>query len=216
MGIAERKEREKEQRRNDIIDAAENVFFSKGINLATMDEVAEKAELSKGTLYLYFKSKGDLYLAITQRALSLLADMFDEAIKKYNTGLDQIRAVGQAYYSYSQIHANYFNTILHYEISQLEMDGVGETILECHRLGQKVMLLVSSTIETGIKDGTIRADLDPVKTAYLLQGQSSGIIQLIARESEHIKSMEIFEPQELMTDFTDMMYHALKADNSNI
>ena len=215
MGIAERKEREKEQRRNDIIDAAENVFFSKGINLTTMDEVAEKAELSKGTLYLYFKSKGDLYLAITQRALSLLADMFDEAIKQHSTGLDQIRAVGQAYYRYSQIHANYFNTILHYEISQLEMDGAGETLLECHRLGQKVMLLVASTIETGIKDGTIRADLDPVKTAYLLQGQSSGIIQLIARESEHIKSMENFEPQELMTDFTDMMYHALKADNSN-
>jgi AcrR family transcriptional regulator len=215
MGIAERKEREKEQRRNDIIDAAENVFFSKGINLATMDEVAEKAELSKGTLYLYFKSKGDLYLAITQRALSLLADMFDEAIKQHSTGLDQIRAVGQAYYHYSQIHVNYFNTILHYEISQLEMDGVGETLLECHRLGQKVMLLVASTIETGIKDGTIRADLDPVNTAYLLQGQSSGIIQLIARESGHIKSMENFEPQELMTDFTDMMYHALKADNSN-
>ena len=52
MGIAERREREREQRRNTILDAAETVFFSKGINLATMDEVAEEAELSKGTLYL--------------------------------------------------------------------------------------------------------------------------------------------------------------------
>ena len=40
MGIAERKEREKEQRRNNIIDAAESVFFSKGIENATMDEIA--------------------------------------------------------------------------------------------------------------------------------------------------------------------------------
>ena len=60
MGIAERKEREKEHRRNTILDAAEEVFFSKGINLATMDEVAERAELSKGTLYLYFKNKEEL------------------------------------------------------------------------------------------------------------------------------------------------------------
>ena len=215
MGITERREREKEQRRNDIINAAENVFFSKGINLATMDEVAEQAELSKGTLYLYFKSKEELYLAITQRALSLLANMFEEAIEQFVSGIDQIRAIGEAYYRYSQIHTNYFNTILHYEVSQLEMDNMGDTLTECHRLGQKVMLLVASAIETGIKDGTIRSDLDPIKTAYLLQGQSSGIIQLVAREAQHIKTMENFEPQELMTDFMNMMYHALKSDNSN-
>ena len=57
MGIAERKEREKLQRRKDIIDAAEKVFFYRGFESATMDEIAEKVELSKGTLYLYFKSK---------------------------------------------------------------------------------------------------------------------------------------------------------------
>ena len=67
MGIAERREREKDQRRNTILDAAEKVFFSQGINLATMDGVAEEAELSKGTLYLYFKSKEELFLGIACR-----------------------------------------------------------------------------------------------------------------------------------------------------
>ncbi|MCK5408322.1 MAG: helix-turn-helix transcriptional regulator, partial [Candidatus Krumholzibacteria bacterium] len=60
MGIAERREREKEQRRIDIIDAAERVFFSKGWQAATMDDVAEAVELSKATLYLYFKNKEEL------------------------------------------------------------------------------------------------------------------------------------------------------------
>ena len=57
MGIAERREREKQQRWNDILDAAESVFFDKGYNHAKMDDVAEKAELSKGTLYLILKAK---------------------------------------------------------------------------------------------------------------------------------------------------------------
>ena len=57
MGIQERKEREKLQRREDIIDAAEKVFFKKDLDSATMDDVANEAELSKGTLYIYFKSK---------------------------------------------------------------------------------------------------------------------------------------------------------------
>ncbi|MEO8168159.1 MAG: helix-turn-helix domain-containing protein, partial [bacterium] len=60
MGIIERKEREKEHRREDIIAAAQKIFFEKGLPSATMDEIAEAAELSKGTLYLYYKSKEDL------------------------------------------------------------------------------------------------------------------------------------------------------------
>ena len=69
MGISERKEREKEQRRKDIIDSAEKVFFEKGLNNSTMDEVAKQAELSKGTLYLYFKSKEEIHFEIRKKAI---------------------------------------------------------------------------------------------------------------------------------------------------
>ena len=60
MGTHERKEREKEHRREEILAAAQAVFFEKGLQNSTMDEIAERAELSKGTLYLYYKSKEDL------------------------------------------------------------------------------------------------------------------------------------------------------------
>ena len=91
MGTAERREREKEQRRNDIIDAAERVFFNKGLENATMDDVAEHAELSKGTLYLYFKSKEELYLAIHLRGNLILKEMFEAAVKKPKTGIEKVR-----------------------------------------------------------------------------------------------------------------------------
>ena len=45
MGVIERREREREQRRNDIIDAAEKVFFSKGRDKTSMDDIAREAEL---------------------------------------------------------------------------------------------------------------------------------------------------------------------------
>ena len=56
MVTARRKEREKEQRRNEIVDAAEKLFFEKGYEGVSMDDVARDAELAKGTLYLYFKN----------------------------------------------------------------------------------------------------------------------------------------------------------------
>ncbi|NIR14250.1 MAG: helix-turn-helix transcriptional regulator [Desulfobacterales bacterium] len=57
MGIEERKEREKQMRRRQIIDAAEKVFAEKGFSGATIENIAEQAELSPATLYLYFKNK---------------------------------------------------------------------------------------------------------------------------------------------------------------
>ena len=67
MGINERKDKEKQIRSNDIIDAAERVFFLKGYDLATMDDVAKEAEFSKRTVYVYFNSKEQIYFEIMVR-----------------------------------------------------------------------------------------------------------------------------------------------------
>ena len=64
MGVQERKEREKQARQDAILEAAREIFFAKGLDQATIDDIAEKAELSKGTIYLYFKSKEELYISV--------------------------------------------------------------------------------------------------------------------------------------------------------
>lgn len=72
MGIQERKERERERRRQQIIVATKKVFSEKGFNKATMDDIAGEAELSPGTLYLYFKNKEELYASLSLRILQYL------------------------------------------------------------------------------------------------------------------------------------------------
>ena len=72
MGIQERKERERERRRQQIIVATKKVFSEKGFNKATMDDIAGEAELSPGTLYLYFKNKEELYASMSLRILQYL------------------------------------------------------------------------------------------------------------------------------------------------
>ncbi len=70
-----------DERKAQIINAAEDVFTQKGFNEARMDDIADKTGLSKGTLYLYFKSKDDLIIAILDR-------MFQREMKQME-GLDQ-------------------------------------------------------------------------------------------------------------------------------
>ena len=72
MGIQERKEREKERRRQQIMVAAKRVFSEKGFTKSTMEDIASEAELSPGTLYLYFKNKDELYASLSLRVLQYL------------------------------------------------------------------------------------------------------------------------------------------------
>ena len=199
MGIVERREREKEQRRNDIIDAAERVFFSKGRATATMDDVAEEAELSKGTLYLYFKSKEELYLAIHLRGLGILKKMFAEAVAKKQTGIGKTRAVGEAYYQFYLDQPDYFNALIYFESLEQAMQEENPVANECIMEGINTLNILVEAINIGIKDGTIRPDVDPVKMAHILWGYTSGLIQLLhlkgnfLREKYHVKNDEMIQ-----------------------
>jgi AcrR family transcriptional regulator len=131
MGIPERKQREKERRRNEIVDAAERVFFSQGMENSTMDDVAEESELSKGTLYIYFKSKEDLYLAITKRGLDILTELFEKATGNASSGLEKIYAIGQAYSDFSKIHTDYFQAMVYFDLRVKEISDESTNAKAC-------------------------------------------------------------------------------------
>ena len=211
MGISERKERERERRRNEIIDAAEQVFFGKGVETATMDDVAMQAELSKGTLYLYFKTKEDLYLAIHLRGNRVLKEMFEKAVSTDQPGLYKVRAIGQAYCEYYKQYPDYFNAMIYYESREVIPDPEDSVAMECAMLGRETLELVSSAVAEGIRDGSIRSDIDPVKTAISLWGQSTGIIQIMATKGALIQ-MNFGLTDEILINYTyDLIYHALRA-----
>jgi AcrR family transcriptional regulator len=78
MGIHERKEREKERRRQQILVSAKRVFSDKGFSHATMEDIANEAELSPGTLYLYFKNKEELFASLSLRILQYMIIRLEE------------------------------------------------------------------------------------------------------------------------------------------
>jgi AcrR family transcriptional regulator len=75
LSIKEIKEQEKERRRSYILDTAEKLFFSKGYDNVSMDDIANEVELSKATLYLYFKDKESLYFGVVNRGIKILRAM---------------------------------------------------------------------------------------------------------------------------------------------
>ena len=210
MGITERKEREKERRRNDIVDAAEKIFFTKGRVLATMDDVAEQAELSKGTLYLYFKNKEDLYLAINLRGMEILYRFFTEAIKKHKTGFEKVYAIGKTYYQFYKKYPDYFIALMYFESNEMDLFNEQSMAAKCKQLGHDALVILIQAIEFGIKDGSIRSDIDPVKAATVLWGQSTGLIQLISTKGEHLQDDHGLNLNELIDYGFEMIGHSLQ------
>ena len=212
MGIAERREREKERRRTDIIDAAERVFFSKGWQSATMDDVADAAELSKATLYLYFKSKEELYAAILLRGSEILHEMFSQAVDTHETGIEQTEAIGRAYISFHATHRNYYDAMLYFDARGFESCEDCEYAQQCDEYRDRIMGLVARAVKNGVDDGTLRADLDPMRTALILWAQTSGVLSALATAGEKIREVLKVDPNDLVETFFQFTFHAIAAD----
>jgi len=200
MSIAERKEREKEQRRKEIVDAAEQVFFSKGVWTATMDDVAEAAELSKGTLYLYFKNKEELYFAINLRGLRILIDLFKRASEQGGTGFEKTFLIGRAFLQFSEEHVDYFNALSYYEVNDVDYSEADSVACLCDEAGHAAIGILVEAIQNGIIDGTIRPELDSHKTAMILWGMVSGVIELVTRKGPHLQERHGFPMNTLMDE----------------
>jgi TetR/AcrR family transcriptional regulator len=185
MGIIERKEREKEHRREEIIDAAQKIFFQKGLQIATMDEIAEAAELSKGTLYIYYKSKEDLYLAVMMRGMDTLHEMFSRVLSADHPTLKTIAHLGEAYYEFFKEHRNYYRMFYFFENPQVHKQVSEEMLQSCAGHNGKVWTIVIDLINRGIEEGVIQSDIDPKQAAVILWATSNGLMRQMDREDSY-------------------------------
>jgi TetR/AcrR family transcriptional regulator len=187
MGITERKGREKESRKESIIDAAQRVFFEKGLQLSTMDEIAETAELAKGTLYLYYHSKEDLYLAVMMRGLRIMHDMFREVAVLKLPVIETLIRFADAYKLFYEQNKNYFRMLHFFNTPQFHKQVSEEMMKSCDGFNQTLWLMVTEIITQGMIEKKLRNDLDPIETAIILWSNTSALLMRIDGQYEMFK-----------------------------
>ncbi len=177
--IADRRQEEKDRRRNEIVDAAESLYRETGWDAVTMDGVARKARLSRALVYVYFKDKSELLLAITERAMEVLRTRFEEASARARTGIDQIEAMGRAYMAFGLEFPHYFDACSRLEQRATDAAEQGSTEAAVLGTGRKVHDVVVASLEAGQRDGSIRADIGDLQvTSRVLWGFTHGLTQI--------------------------------------
>ncbi len=177
MSTFKRKEKEKEQRHNLIVDAAQTLFFSKRYDEITIEEIAKKTQLAKGTLYTYFKSKEALYSAVALRGARIMNAMFKDAAGRRQSGLEKSFALGEAYYEFYKRHTAYFRMFAEAEnLPVARSDDINAA--ELTKVSCENLEIVLNSVVLGIKDGSIKPDLDPMQTSIFLIQSTKAMILL--------------------------------------
>lgn len=200
----------KDKRRNMnktyIIDAAERLFFSKGYNNSTMDEIAKEAGFTKKTLYSYFTSKEEIYEKITERGYLILNDLFLEALEKEKNSSEilKIKAMGYSFLKFERDYSGYFKSVF-------ESDG---SILECESLEQTTLDMLQKCIKDGVKKGEITDKIDCVSISLILWSSLMGFINTFSRKEKYIKDYFNKDIREVTEEGLDFILNSIRKEKS--
>jgi TetR/AcrR family transcriptional regulator len=201
MGIAERKEREKQQRRDEIIHAAEKVFISRGFKNATMEDIADEAELSKGTLYLYFNSKEELHLAVARNAMILLRSHTSGAAGGEGNALEKLQRMGWSCVDFSRTHPDHMKAIM--TLEEMETGSISMSVTEIREMiyRESTVGTVIEVVEQGVAEKLIRDDIPAVIIAHTLWMSVLSVVRFVSNKAALLEMLDITPDQIFRSQF---------------
>lgn len=210
MGVSSRQNKLTAIRRNEIIDAAEEVFFTKGFNNATMDDIARKAEYTKRTIYTYFDSKEQLYQAIIYRGFKILNQLNIVALEKTTdlNGFQKLKVLAESYLQYIQEFPHYFLTINNHQFSIEEI----QTENSCFEEGEIAIKQLIDILKEGVGDGSIQSGIDIYGTAFILYAQMMGFGNLLINKEKYYTEVHQQTKTGLVEELFRFLERSLKAE----
>lgn len=154
MGVRERKEREREQRRFDILESARAAFDKYGLEQTSMDRIAQEAELAKGTLYLYFRNRDELLMALLVHDFTKLIDEIEATIATRSTPQEQLISIPGCFYEFSRNNDVFYKMITHLNVQALVSKQVDSEHLEHFKdANQRMLSVVTTIVQRGVDAG---------------------------------------------------------------
>jgi AcrR family transcriptional regulator len=178
LSSEERRKKEKENRKNSILKAARKLFFERGFKSVTVDLIAAKAEVSKGSIYLYFDSKEEIYTQI-------LISANIERHKEIENFARQEGAASELLLKYARIYVDFFlennelfrilmTFMLHAENMNLTEEQNTQLI---HTTNENIRT-ISEILQKGVDAGEFSDRIDIRQGQNAIWGLLNGIISL--------------------------------------
>ncbi|MFB3765077.1 MAG: TetR/AcrR family transcriptional regulator [Methanotrichaceae archaeon] len=211
MPFTNLREQEKEQRRGLILDAAEKIFFSRGYDNVSMDDIASELGLNKATLYIYFKNKESLFFAVVLRGALILNAMIKERIKKCKSGMEILDAIGITYFEFVDKYPDYNRAYLYFRSDRFSIEdnkNLCDDAKKVIELRNEEFAIVCNAIKSGMDEGLIRPDLDPAEVTVFLTLILKALTEMRPSFKKVLEERGI-SPNQFFKDVAGLVHHML-------
>ncbi len=180
MSTTQRRAREKENRRRSILAAARAVFFEDGFRLATVDDVAARAEVSKGTVYLYFESKETILAHLLLEGLEKLVDVLEEAYaaEREIAPTERLRRLAMGYLNFFQANPHYHRLIMALDRGKFQEAVPAELYEQVLTRSLRGFHWVIQAVQQGVDLGVFDVP-EPRQAAAALWASLNGVLVLL-------------------------------------
>lgn len=204
-----RKDRERAEREELILDHAQRLLLQEGFQNLNLDDLAKSVEYSKGTLYLHFKTKEDIALAVATRAIKERADFFERGARFKGTSRERMRAIGFACLHFAHVYPDYFNVEMMLK-SQSFWEKADELRQQAHEMeGARCFRAVHGIVTDAIAAGDLpKNHLSPERIVFAVASTAIGS-HILGRTSHGPMLFGGEDPLKMMCQNVDFVLDGL-------
>jgi len=178
MGLLERREKEKDNRRMLILEAARKLFFAKGFKNVTVDQIAKYAELGKGSIYLYFISKEEIYAQILLNDINKFHQQALSLLDKTKTAAELLCDFSFLYIDVFLHDPELFRILMAFMMHTDQMNLSEEKYNNIIMAMRKPIDIISKILQMGIDAEEFPSSIDIKHNQFAIWGMLNGTISL--------------------------------------
>ena len=190
VGLLERRGKEKDSRKKLILKSARTLFFKKGFNNVTVDEIAKSSELGKGSIYLYFNSKEEIYAQVLLNDIEKFNQHTSGLFNRKKLAADLLVEFSYAYADFFLNDSELFRILMIYMLQPAQMNLSEELNPQIIEANNKSIDVFGKILELGLESKELPAKINLKQNQYAIWGLLNGIISLYFFSGLKVKRKE--------------------------
>ncbi len=190
MGLLERRIKEKDSRKKQILKSARALFFKKGFNQVTVDEIARSSELGKGSIYLYFDSKEEIYAQILLNDIDSFNRQVSALLEKQENASELLTEFSDIYIDFFFSDGELFRILMAYMLQPAKMNLPEKLNAQILNANARSIDVIGKILQKGIDTQEFSREINVKQNQNAFWGLLNGIISLFIFSGEQTRRKE--------------------------
>jgi AcrR family transcriptional regulator len=192
-----------------IINVAENVFFSKTYEDATVDEIALHCGITKKTLYSYLSGKEEIYDRIAVRGYKTLCKYLLGALKPSENPKENMKNLFDAGFSFVRQCGGYARIIMNYNTRSKNGKFGNESYKFINQINEEVLKIIENNLSEGIKNNIFKKDINVKITALYLTSVFTGLADTAYNRAYYLTKVKGINDKDFIAYSVDAVIESL-------